>query len=712
MSTYQSLLEERRQARRQQRGRGEGGATTNAATWGLGLLALVFLAWAIATTVIAANRVDPPGTFQCCVATGVYGDLCYDVIIVGGGTAGLAAARKISEDPTLSVLVIEEGPDYAAWDPVILNVSQRGFFGYIGLLEEFPNKYYYQIAGKGEPGLDGVPHQYRGGRTLGGSSSENYMLMYRGSDPYWDNFDAAVGSPGTFTAAAIHSTFEEFEWLDDHGHYASTPTRGNGQLPGQTWKLDTVPHNSAVGYDQENMAVLLGGALGLPVYLNESYNNPGMTFGAFPYVEFLLDFNTTSPEFRWTSRAAFAGPEVMDQQTYIGNAPRRLTMLLNSTVFKLLHAPGPIFTGVQFKGRDGIVRNAYAAKEVIVSSGVNTAPLLLRSGIGPAQGLQDAGITPVLVNENVGQRMTSHQGFSVVTAWSNITAVDPDGGIGAGLPNFCAVLVEDTTAGGVPGQRGYQLNGVALGPGLMLVGFAKMHATSVGSTIVHTGDPLQLQQMVTNSMTTADDLTSARQILRDTINGILTQDPTVVVVSIDNVTLADDTLLNAWISANTNPLNHYFMNANMGVNASTSVIDNRFRVWGASNLRVCDTQSYATLVDVHPSYSAAMLGQICGKLVLEDRGSPSAKAAHPVHRKPAKRIREAPRVSPRDTTTTTWSSETHYHARRDDVSLWADYQNAITTIRAKFTGSVAKQMISAIQQTADYVRLCASYCAQ
>ena len=63
-----------------------------------------------------------------CGDTEIYVDeLCYDVIIVGGGSAGVAAARRITDSAQMSVLVLEGGPDYGKWDPIINEIIS--FFG-------------------------------------------------------------------------------------------------------------------------------------------------------------------------------------------------------------------------------------------------------------------------------------------------------------------------------------------------------------------------------------------------------------------------------------------------------------------------------------------------------------------------------------------------------------------------------------------------------
>lgn len=699
MSGYRRLQEDRRRGERRRDDAGTAGLT-----WFLGLLALAFLAWAIATTIIAANRVDPPGTFQCGAATVVDGDLCYDYIIVGGGTAGLAAAKKISDDSRVSVLVLEEGPDYVAWDPNVLLLGYA--LDYFTLPSRFPNRYYFSSLSQPEPGLDNINEHIAGGRTLGGGSSENFLGQYRHADSWWNEFDATVGSPGRFDADSIHDVFQSIEWLEDYGHYATTPTRGFGQLPSQRWKLQTFPTNNVIGYDGELFTNVMAQAFGIPAYFNESYNNPGFELGAFAYSELLLNFNETSPQERWSGRFAFMDSTIIDQTTYTGVPPRQLQLLLNTTVTRLLSVPtpasGPRFVGAKFTRSDGTCGIAYARQGVIMSAGIHDTGIMQRSGVGPASVLQAAQIPPVLINENIGTNAKSQPYWAFPLFWPNVTAVDPDGN---GQVTVGQTFLQDVSPAGVPGRRGYNTLTVGVAPTIAVLNLQQARTRSLGSWTVNSGDPNQLENIVTNVLTDPDDLVSAREEIRFVIGSLVATDSTIFPLNIDNTTLYDDTLLDAWLRANGLIYYQYGSQCRMGTSASTSAVDNRFRVWGTADnsLRICDYSAFALESDSSPSYPVAAMGTICGSMVLEDAG-----------------LAVPPPTAKKSTTTTKTrriSNKRHKGANQhqramSDATLWQAYQNAIAAINLKYSGDRAMQMITAMKQTTDYMRLCAIYCPQ
>jgi choline dehydrogenase-like flavoprotein len=110
----------------------------------------------------------------------------FDYVIVGGGTAGLAVAARLSEDPALSVGVLEAGPAIA--DEPVINIPGRAGDG-IGSI------YDWQFHTTPQAGLDGRKLPWPRGRLLGGSSALNFMTWNR---PNKEDLDAweALGNKG------------------------------------------------------------------------------------------------------------------------------------------------------------------------------------------------------------------------------------------------------------------------------------------------------------------------------------------------------------------------------------------------------------------------------------------------------------------------------------------------------------------------------------
>src|ERR1700733_274239 len=109
----------------------------------------------------------------------------YDYVIVGAGSAGCVLAARLTEDPDVSVCLIEAGPPDAA-DEIHLPA---------GVLPIGTSKYDWSMVSDPEPGIGGRQRVLPRGRTLGGSSSINAMVYIRGNRADYDGW-AAMGFDG------------------------------------------------------------------------------------------------------------------------------------------------------------------------------------------------------------------------------------------------------------------------------------------------------------------------------------------------------------------------------------------------------------------------------------------------------------------------------------------------------------------------------------
>ncbi|TFK48618.1 alcohol oxidase [Heliocybe sulcata] len=310
----------------------------------------------------------------------------FDFIIVGGGTSGLCIAARLTEDPAVSVLVLEAG-NANLNDPFLLRPASWGsHFGipaYDWAFKTTPQKH-----------CNNNEFIWNRGKGLGGSSGINFMCWTKPPAEEINDIER-LGNPGwnwENYEAYCHKTetcvYPTPEIVTKHG------LRIEGWHKGSTGPLTTAFPTKINAAELQIQKTLLN--LGLPIAKNPLGGDPtGVFFGT----------NTIDPK---TSTRTYAVTAYYDPNV---NRPN-LSVLVQASVHKLETATDSnglvVATGVEFAyGNRTYTVNA--KKEVVLcAGGLKSSQLLELSGIGNPTLLKSLDIPVVLPLPTVGENVQEH----------------------------------------------------------------------------------------------------------------------------------------------------------------------------------------------------------------------------------------------------------------------------------------------------------------
>ncbi|WP_052193541.1 GMC family oxidoreductase [Pseudomonas sp. 11/12A] len=538
----------------------------------------------------------------------------FDYIVIGAGAAGCAVASRLSQDPSISVCLLEAGgPDT---HPLVHMPA-----GVAAMVPTSINNWQYQTVP--QPGLNGrVGYQPRG-KTLGGSSSINAMAYHRGHPEDFNRW-AALGNPGW----SYQEVLPFFKRAEHNEHFKD-------ELHGQHGPLNVRFHSS-------------------PNPFGETFVEAGLQAG-YP----------ACPDQNGANMEGFGRVQVMQKdgqrcsaaKAYLTPNRHRANLRIETHA----HATRIIFEGKRAVGiefvQKGVKRSLRARHELILSSGAFNSPqLLLLSGVGPAGDLLKLDIPVVHELPGVGQNLVDHIdyvhsyrvksrkliGLSLAGIWDMAKAVmgywrHRTGPLTTNFAEACAFV---KTRSPLP-QADIELaltvamfadHGRTLyrGHGLS-VHACLLHPKSVGQLKLTSADPMEPPLIDPAFLTHPDDIKTLIDGYRVIEKVMGTKafkafNPRSVI----ETPMSTDAEIEQVLRNRSDTLYHPVGTCKLGSD-DMAVVDARLKVHGLEGLRVVDASIMPTIIGCSTTAATIMIGEKAADFIRQDREASTAASSEDNH---------------------------------------------------------------------------------
>jgi choline dehydrogenase len=519
----------------------------------------------------------------------------FDYIIIGAGSAGCVLANRLSEDPSVRVLVLEAG----GRDNSMLVRMPAG----VGTLIKGKNAHNWAFTTEPQTNLNGRPLYWPRGKGWGGSSSINGMIYIRGHARDYDQW-AQMGLKG-WSFSEVLPYFKRSETLETGGdafHGSTGPLH-------VSWGKSTNPLYHA----------LVESAVQAGHKKSDDFNGYDQEgFGAYQL--------TVKDGERWSASFAYLKPALSRPNLAVRSHAHTTKLLFEDKVC----------VGVEYAHDEKSPRSrVYANKEVLVCAGAVQSPqILMVSGIGRAETLQRVGVEVLVDSPDVGQNLQDHLDVLLLQNCTQpITAFSLNRGLkqyltaltylfrkeGLGRENFLESGGFAKSREGLdrPDLQFHFVNALVQDHGNVAAtqdGFSlhvcQLRPESRGSISLSSANPFAAPKIDPNYLATEEDRRALREGLK--IGRKVLSQPALSPYRGEEFKpgahVQSDDEIDAYIKATAETIYHPIGTCRMGSDKD-SVVDKDCKVRGVKNLRVVDASVMPTLIGGNTNAPTMMIAE-------------------------------------------------------------------------------------------------------